>query len=172
MRYQHPEIEIVRTALNQGTGNVAVTKPCSHTPCAGSFVATIQFPRAYRLERGGKRGPSTGVRVSAKRQRSPLVLSPEEVKLGLSQLEFRDQLSRKVLKSDLRVFEDTGVSFMRNGREVYMGPLAAITGRMGSKDPWWRLEVDFPATLDVYRAYPTDDRCFGLFPRGRRSRSR
>jgi hypothetical protein len=98
MRYQHPEIEIVRTALNQGTGSVAVTKPCSHTPCAGSFVAAIQFPRAYRLE-GGKRGPSTGVRVSAKRQRSPLVLSPEEVKLSLSQLEFRDQLSRKVLKN-------------------------------------------------------------------------
>jgi integrase len=41
---------------------------------------------------GGKRGPSTGVRVSAKRQRSPLVLSPEQVKLGLSKLEFRDQL--------------------------------------------------------------------------------
>jgi integrase len=39
-----------------------------------------------------KRGPSTGVRVSAKRQKSPLVLSPEEVILGLAQLEFRDQL--------------------------------------------------------------------------------
>jgi site-specific recombinase XerC len=25
MRYQHPEIEIVRTALNQGTGSVGVT---------------------------------------------------------------------------------------------------------------------------------------------------
>jgi hypothetical protein len=41
---------------------------------------------------GGKRGPSTGVRISAKRQRSPLVLSPEQVKLGLAELEFRDQL--------------------------------------------------------------------------------
>ena len=41
---------------------------------------------------GGQRGPSTGVRVSAKRQKSPLVLSPEEVILGLAQLEFRDQI--------------------------------------------------------------------------------
>jgi integrase len=41
---------------------------------------------------GGKRGPSTGVRISAKRQRSPLVLSPGQVKLGLAELEFRDQL--------------------------------------------------------------------------------
>jgi integrase len=40
----------------------------------------------------GKRGPSTSVRISAKRQRSPLVLSPEQVKCGLAELEFRDQL--------------------------------------------------------------------------------
>jgi integrase len=32
------------------------------------------------------------VRISAKRQRSPLVLSPEQVKFGLAELEFRDQL--------------------------------------------------------------------------------
>lgn len=70
------------------------------------------------------------------------------VTLFILPIETWDQLSRKVLKNDLRVFEDTGISFMRNGREVYMGPLAAITGKMGSKDPWWRLEVDFPATLD------------------------
>jgi len=41
---------------------------------------------------GGKRGPSAGVRVSAKRQQAPLVLSPEQVKQGLAKLEFRDQL--------------------------------------------------------------------------------
>jgi len=41
---------------------------------------------------GGKRGPSTGVRISAKRQRAPLVLSPEPVKQGLAELQFRDQL--------------------------------------------------------------------------------
>jgi hypothetical protein len=71
-----------------------------------------------------------------------------EVRLFLLPIEKWDQLPRKVLKNDLRVFEDTGVSFMRNGREVHMGPLAAITGKMGSKDPWWRLEIDFPAVLD------------------------
>ena len=41
---------------------------------------------------GGKRGPSTGVRVSAKRRRAPTVLSPEQLKLALTKLEFRDQL--------------------------------------------------------------------------------
>jgi integrase len=41
---------------------------------------------------GGKRGPSTGVRVSAKRAKAPTVLLPEQVKLGLMTLEFRDQL--------------------------------------------------------------------------------
>jgi integrase len=33
-----------------------------------------------------------GVRVSAKRRKAPLVLSPEQVKQGLAELQFRDQL--------------------------------------------------------------------------------
>jgi integrase len=55
---------------------------CSHNPISSGIPVGT----------GGKRGPSTGVRVSAKREKSPLVLSPEEVKLGLTKLEFRDQL--------------------------------------------------------------------------------
>lgn len=55
---------------------------CAHNPISsGVAVGAV-----------GKRGPSTGVRISAKRQRAPLVLSSEQVKLGLSQLDFRDQL--------------------------------------------------------------------------------
>lgn len=41
---------------------------------------------------GGKRGPSVGVRVSAKRRKSPLVLSPAQVAQGVRELQFRDQL--------------------------------------------------------------------------------
>ena len=41
---------------------------------------------------GGNRGPSTGVRVSAKRQKSPLKLTAEQVAQVLTRLEFRDQL--------------------------------------------------------------------------------
>ncbi len=55
---------------------------CGHNPISSGIPVGA----------GGKRGPSTGVRVSAKRQKSPLVLSPEQAKLGLAQLEFRDQL--------------------------------------------------------------------------------
>lgn len=50
------------------------------------------IPVGIPVGAGGKRGPSVGVRVSAKRQKAPIVLSPEQVKLGLTQLEFRDQL--------------------------------------------------------------------------------
>ena len=39
-----------------------------------------------------KESPSTGGRVSAKRQKALLFLSPEQVILGLAKLEFRDQL--------------------------------------------------------------------------------
>src|SRR6266446_8523960 len=55
---------------------------CGHNPISSGIP----------VGSGGKRGPSTGVRVSAKRQKSTLVLSPEQVKLGLAELEFRDQL--------------------------------------------------------------------------------
>jgi len=55
---------------------------CGHNPISSGIP----------VGSGGKRGPSTGVRVSAKRQSSPLVLSAEQVKMGLAGLEFRDQL--------------------------------------------------------------------------------
>ena len=55
---------------------------CGHNPISSGIP----------VGSGGKRGPSTGVRISAKRQRSPLVLSAEQVKMGLARLEFRDQL--------------------------------------------------------------------------------
>ena len=56
------------------------------------FTSTNPISSGIPVGTGGKRGPSTGVRVSAKRQKAPIVLSPEQVKLGLTQLEFRDQL--------------------------------------------------------------------------------
>jgi hypothetical protein len=88
---------------------------CGHNPIS----------RAYRLERGEREVRALGVRVSAKRQTSALVLSPKEVKLGLWQLEFRDQLSRKILKNDLRVLEDTG----RLLHEKRAGGLYGAAGR-------------------------------------------
>ena len=61
-------------------------------PFAGSFAGHNPISSGIPVGTGGKRGPSVGVRVSAKRRRSPLVLSPAQVALGLRELEFRDQL--------------------------------------------------------------------------------
>src|SRR5438552_9251146 len=58
----------------------------------GSSVATTRSPPAIPVGSGGKRGPSTGVRVSSKRRRSPLKLTAEQLALVLTELEFRDQL--------------------------------------------------------------------------------
>jgi hypothetical protein len=59
-----------------------------------------------------------------------------------------EQLPYKVQKNDLRLFEHKGISFVRNDREVHLGWMTSILGRMGTRDSWWRLEVDFPAELD------------------------
>ncbi|HEX6502687.1 MAG TPA: site-specific integrase [Terriglobales bacterium] len=56
------------------------------------FTSTNPISSGMPVGSGGKRGPSTGVRVSAKRAKAPTVLSPEQVRLGLTMLEFRDQL--------------------------------------------------------------------------------
>jgi len=55
---------------------------CGHNPISSGIP----------VGSGGKRGPSTGVRVSSKRRRSPLKLTAEQVALVLTELEFRDQL--------------------------------------------------------------------------------
>ena len=59
-----------------------------------------------------------------------------------------DQLPTKVQKNDLKIFDNKGISFVRNNREVYIGPTTAIIGKLGTRDSWWRLEIDFPAELD------------------------
>jgi len=56
------------------------------------FTSTNPISSGIPVGAGGKRGPSIGVRVSAKRQKSPTVLTPEQVKIGLSRLGLRDQL--------------------------------------------------------------------------------
>src|SRR5713101_3629600 len=55
---------------------------CGHNPISSGIP----------VGSGGKRGPSTGVRVSSKRRRSPLKLTADQVALVLTELEFRDQL--------------------------------------------------------------------------------
>jgi integrase len=56
------------------------------------FTSTNPISSGVQVGAGGKRGPSVGVRVSAKRRKAPIVLASEQVKLGLSKLAFRDQL--------------------------------------------------------------------------------
>jgi hypothetical protein len=58
-------------------------------------------------------------------------------------------LGRTVLKN-IRVFtdEDKGVSILRNGREIQIGPFYKLVKSLTTRDVWWRLEIDFPGGLD------------------------
>ncbi|HEY6253138.1 MAG TPA: site-specific integrase [Candidatus Angelobacter sp.] len=56
------------------------------------FCGTNPISSGIPVGSGGRRGPSVGVRVSAKRKNAPLVLSPGQVALVLRDLELRDQL--------------------------------------------------------------------------------
>ena len=56
------------------------------------FASTNPISSGIPVGSGGKRGRSVGVRVGAKRQKAATVLLPEQVKLALTMLGFRDQL--------------------------------------------------------------------------------
>src|ERR1700722_8870900 len=96
------------------------------------------------------------VRVSAKRQKSPIVLSPQEVKLGLAELEFRDQILVfldgalgsicKRLQFRLQVLVNNKDMVARERLEppppTFSGPLSA-SGPNGARAPMrWRERRD------------------------------
>jgi hypothetical protein len=72
---------------------------------------------------------------------------PITVKLFRLPIEEWTPLGRKVLKNDLRVFDRQVVSILRNDRELFADIIPAITTRH-SVTNWWRMQIDFPGTLD------------------------
>jgi anti-sigma regulatory factor (Ser/Thr protein kinase) len=73
---------------------------------------------------------------------------PVSIRLYALPIEEWSQLSRKVLKNDLRVYDDHTVSFMRNDREVYIGTVPKLVGKRHADLTWTRLQIDFPGELD------------------------
>jgi len=57
------------------------------------------------------------------------------------------ELPRKVLSSNLQLFDGQVVSMVRNDREVYAGYLTGVVERHGENN-WLRLEIDFSGELD------------------------
>jgi len=51
------------------------------------------------------------------------------------------------LRNDLKVFDGNTVSILRNGREVFAGPMPWLTTRH-SVTHWYRVQIDFPGLLD------------------------
>lgn len=72
---------------------------------------------------------------------------PITIKLYRLPYEEWSQLPRKVQKNDLRLFDGYTVSILRNGREVFVGPMPRITTRH-SVTHWYRLQIDIPGELD------------------------
>jgi hypothetical protein len=52
-----------------------------------------------------------------------------------------------VRKNDLRIFDGLTVSILRNGREVFAGPLTKLTTQH-SVTHWYRVQLEFPGVLD------------------------
>jgi hypothetical protein len=73
--------------------------------------------------------------------------APITIKIYRLPVEEWSSLPRKVLRNDLKVFEEHTVSILRNDREVFAGPMAKLTTRH-SVTHWYRVQIDFPGELD------------------------
>ena len=69
------------------------------------------------------------------------------IKIFRLPMEEWSKLPRKVQRNDLRVFDGLTVSILRNGREVFAGPMPRITTRH-SVTNWYRIQIDMPGELD------------------------
>lgn len=76
------------------------------------------------------------------------VAAPVAVRLYMLPMDEWYDLPRKVLKNDLRVFDDHTVSFMRNDREVFSGTVTELSGRRHGDSAWMRIQIDFSGALD------------------------
>ncbi|RAZ84460.1 ATP-binding protein [Cereibacter johrii] len=76
------------------------------------------------------------------------VTAPVAVRLYMLPMDEWYDLPRKVLKNDLRVFDDHTVSFMRNNREVFSGTVTELSGRRHGDSAWMRIQIDFSGALD------------------------
>jgi hypothetical protein len=73
--------------------------------------------------------------------------APITVKIFRLPVEEWYHLPRKTLKNDLRVFDGLTVSILRNGREVFAGPMPKLTTRH-SVTHWYRIQIEFGGALD------------------------
>lgn len=74
--------------------------------------------------------------------------APAVVKLYALPLEQWQQLDKKTLRNDLRVYSGELVSFMRNDREVDAKAVPELSGRVHAETHWLRIEIDFDGRLD------------------------
>jgi hypothetical protein len=73
--------------------------------------------------------------------------APITIKIYKLPIEEWYHLPRKTLKNDLRVFDGLTVSILRNGREVFAGPMPKLTTRH-SVTNWYRIQIEFGGALD------------------------
>ncbi|UFN51586.1 ATP-binding protein (plasmid) [Roseomonas sp. OT10] len=72
---------------------------------------------------------------------------PVTVKIFRLPIEEWSKLDRKTQRNDLRIFDGYTVSILRNGREVFAGPMPRLTTRH-SVTNWYRIQIDIPGELD------------------------
>ena len=80
-------------------------------------------------------------------ENDPARSAPVVAKVYRLPIEEWSDLDQKTKKNDLRIFDGLTVTILRNGREVFAGPLPKLTTQH-SVTNWYRVQIEFPGILD------------------------
>lgn len=112
------------------------------------WMLSARHAKVEDLEEKRSRLVQTWSRIEVPVSEGSSKTAPVAVRLYRLPIEEWKNLSKKSLKSDMGVFDNHQVSFMRADREVAAGPNSQLKLPAHGDTFWIRLQIDFPAELD------------------------
>lgn len=112
------------------------------------WMTTARHAKVDGLKEKRSRLIRTWPRIEVPLAEGSTKTAPVSVRLYRLPIEEWSELPENVIKSQLQVYDDHQVSFMRADREVHAGPSPRLKMPAHGDTKWMRLQVDFPAELD------------------------
>lgn len=112
------------------------------------WMLSARHAQVEGLEEQRSRLVTSWARIEVPLSEGSSKTAPVAVRLYRLPIEEWKNLPKKVLRSDMGVFDNHQVSFMRADREVSAGPNIQLKLPAHGDTNWIRLQIDFPAELD------------------------
>ncbi len=137
--------------IDDGVNNELVT---SHDPLYATKNpkfptderATLQDEHVFEHQTHDVDAPSSGERKGKITIRTSIL--PRSLRKGQKNAHLKGYGGRSKYSIERKVHENEGFSILRNGREVYYGPISRFSPALKPVDRFWGCEIDFEPILD------------------------